>query len=268
MPIARAKISHVVTDRDWQAVFEETYAGSPSRVGEQVWRRVFGDEYPEGVDPYSYVSKSELELFARDTRVGEGSSLVDLGCGRGGAGLWVAMATGARLVGIDIAQNALEAARERAAAMGLGKRVEFMQGSFDETGLTTGSVDAVMSVDALLFAVDKSAAARELRRVIRTGGRLVFTSWDYHSQPAGRPPQVGDHRPLLAVAGFRVLAYEETTNWHQRIREATAGLIENTDQLAAESGEAPDSVRTQLVEMQRTIEHMSRRVFVVAEAAD
>jgi ubiquinone/menaquinone biosynthesis C-methylase UbiE len=254
-------------ERDWRAIFEETYTGPPSLVADRVWRRVFGDEYPAGLDPFSLVSRSELERFASEVCVGEGGTIADLGCGRGGPGLWVAMATGARLVGVDIAENVLDAARARARSMNLGARAEFRRGSFDDTGLADGSVDAVMSVDALLFAVDKSAAAVELRRLLPAGGRLVFTSWDYHRQPAERPPQVDDHRPLLGAAGFQVLVYEETTDWRNRIVETTAGLMDSVDQLAAESGRPTEQVRAELVEMNDTIEAMSRRVFVVARAS-
>ena len=56
------------TALDWKAQFEHAYAGSPSAVMERVWREVFGDEYPEGVDPFSYVSASELERFAAEVR--------------------------------------------------------------------------------------------------------------------------------------------------------------------------------------------------------
>jgi SAM-dependent methyltransferase len=157
---------------DWKALFEQAYAGAPSAVAERVWRQVFGSEYPRGIDPHSYISASELERMAADARVGGDEVLVDLGCGRGGAGLWVAAATGARLIGIDIAPNALDAARRRAEAMGIDEsRAEFREGSFERTGLPASSVDAVMSVDALLFSSNKADALRELRRVIRGRGR-------------------------------------------------------------------------------------------------
>src|SRR2546428_9819375 len=125
------------TDRDWQVIFEETYAASPSRVAERVWRRVYGAEYPSGVDPNSFVSVTELRRFGSEIHVGEGQTFTDIGCGRGGPGLWVAAATGAGLIGIDISSHALEAARHRADAMGITERADFHVGSFESTGLAT-----------------------------------------------------------------------------------------------------------------------------------
>lgn len=253
-------------ERDWRSLFEQTYAGPPSVVAERVWRRVFGEEYPKGVDPFSYISVSELERFALETGVGLDNTLVDLGCGRGGPGIWVAMATGARLIGVDIAENALAAARARADRIGFGMRAEFRQGSFNDTGIGQAGADAVMSVDALLFASDKAAAVREFRRLLPPGGRLVFTSWDYHRQPPARPPQVDDHRPILRAGGFKVLAYEETAEWRRRILETTAGMMEEVEELAAESAEPVEKVQAELIEMRATFDAMSRRVLVVAEA--
>jgi SAM-dependent methyltransferase len=261
-----ARSSRVHGERDWRALFEESYAWAPSTVAERVWREVFGDEYPEGVDPNSFISVSELERIAGEVAVGADETLADLGCGRGGPGLWVAMATRSRLIGIDIAESALEAARRRADALGFGNRASFRRGSFEETALPTSSADAVMSVDALLFAQDKALALRELRRILRDSGRLVFTSWDYHAQPVGRPPQVADHRPLLRDAEFDVLAYEETKDWRRRAMETSAGLLAKVDELAAESGAGVDEIRSGLEEMRASIDAMSRRVLVVAEA--
>jgi SAM-dependent methyltransferase len=231
-------------------------------VQARVWAEVLGDEYPAALSPYSYVSVSELHRFVAEVEVSDGEVLVDVGCGRGGPGLWVAARRGARLIGVDIAETALDAARERAAELELS--AEFRQGSFQDTGLATASAHAVMSVDALLFALNKPAALGELARILRPAGRLVLTTWDYFSQPAGRPPQVSDHRPLLKAAGFEVLAYEETEDWLERQIRIAELLLDAVDELAAETGADPAVVRASLEEMQATIECMTRRVLIVA----
>jgi SAM-dependent methyltransferase len=254
-----------VVERDWQRIFEDTYQGPPSTVERRIWSDVLGEEYPAGLDPYSFVTRTELARFATELRLMPGQALVDVGCGRGGPGLWVTAATMARLTGIDIAENALSAARDRADAMGV--EADFRVGSFESTGLESDVADAVMSVDALLFAPDKEAAVRELRRILRTGGRLVLTSWDYHSQPVGRPPQVDDHRPLLEAAGFSVEAYVDSDPGLKRLRQIDAALREAVGELAAEAGISVDEMRAAVEESGATIDTMIRRVLVVSTAA-
>ena len=251
---------------DWALVFERTFAVPTPSVDRRIMREVYGDEYPEGVDPHSYVSRSELRRFV--TEVGAVTAndgiTVDLGCGRGGPGLWVAAHTGSTLVGVDIAHSATTAATERAREVVLSDRASFVVGTFDAVPLATGTADAVMSIDALLFAPDKAAALDEIARVLRPGGRLVFTSWDYRSQPVGRPPQVADHRPLLAAAGLDVGAYEETDDWYGRLARADQLTYDAVEELAVEYGIDVDELRAELEAERGTIDTMLRRVLCVA----
>jgi ubiquinone/menaquinone biosynthesis C-methylase UbiE len=110
-----------------------------------------------------------------------------MACGRGGPGLWVAADCNTRLIGVDLAETAVTAARSRAQRAGFRDRATFHVGTFEDSGLNQASIDAAMSVDSLLFARDKAAAIGEFARVLRPGGRLVVTTWDYHRQPNGRP---------------------------------------------------------------------------------
>ena len=92
-----------------------------------------------------------------------------------------------------------------------------------------------------------------------------MTSWDYHSQPANRPPQVDDHRPLLEAAGFRVERYDETVDWERRQRSLADGLLHHADVLAAEQGQDVDDFRAGVEEMRATTDCMIRRFLIVAE---
>ena len=250
---------------DWQAEFDSAYAAMAETVQRRVWREVYGDEHPDGIIFYSYISRGELDRCAQELRVGAGEVFGDFGCGQGGPGLWLASRTGARYVGVDISSVALDTARAQASALGVAERAELRQGSFEASGLDTGSLDAVLTVDSLMFAPDKAAAAGELARVLRPGGRLVATTFDYDSRPAGRPPQVRDHRPVLAAAGFDVLTYAETDDWRHRVTSIADRLLAATAELAAESGENPAQLHEELTELRATVDHMRRRVFIVAE---
>ena len=225
---------------------------------------VLGDEYPAEVEPYSYTSRSELVRIASAVQVGPGDLLVDIGAGRGGPGLWVAANTGSSYLAVDIAPTALAAVAERSAQLGLAERVQTREGSFEALPIPDGEASAIMSIDALLFSPDKAAALRETARALRPGGRLVLTTWDYRAQPSGRPPQVADHRPLIADAGLELLTYEETPDWERRHRETDSGLMAAVDELAAELGESVEEVRRELAEMAATVDVMLRRVLVIA----
>jgi SAM-dependent methyltransferase len=172
-----------VGERDWAAIFDREFAAPASGVAARVWRAVFADEYPAGLDPYSFVSRTELATICEVVDAVGAEHLVDVGCGRGGPGLWVAQQSGARLTGVDIAPQAVQEATARARALGMAERAQFIVGSFADLPLTAGEADVIMSVDAMLFAPDKRAAIHELGRVVRVRGMLVFTSWTTGGSP-------------------------------------------------------------------------------------
>jgi len=249
---------------DLTRLFEKEFAKPPSAIEEQAAVAALGDEYPAGLGTYSWVSRTELRQVAEQVAVTDSRIVVDLGCGRGGPGLWVAGTTGTRLIGVDIAESALEQARRLAGHLGV-VHAEFRVGSFEATGLPDSAADLVMSFDAFLFTPDKQAAFVELARVLRKGGRVAMTSWDYHSQPRNRPPQIADHRPLAEDAGFTVLAYEETQDWRRRCVVFAEFLLERAEGLAAEDAVPVEEMRSALGDMRASIECMTRRFLMVAE---
>lgn len=246
---------------DLKQLFEAAFAQPPSEVEQQAARFALGDEYPAGLETYSWVSRSELRRAAEVVADVEGP-IADVGCGRGGPGLWVAGVVDAPLVGIDISEAALVSARSLSDRLNVA--ADFRTGSFQQTGLADASLGAVLTFDAFLFTPDKPAAFHELARVLRPGGRLVMTSWDYHTQPVNRPPQAADHRPLAEAAGLDVLVYEDTDDWYRRCVLFADFLLDRAEILAREAAAPMEQVRAGLVEMRATMECMIRRFLLVA----
>lgn len=211
-----------------------SHAASPTHRA--IFRDVYGAEYPEEAVPLSYVTITLLRRIAREVAVGAGTTILDLGCGRGGLGLWVARETGASLVGVDLSNVAVEHAAQRAKDFNVGDRARFEVGDLTALRFAEGTFDGAMSVDVFWMVSDKWAALREVARVLKPGGRFVFTNWDRDLSPPGLPPSLADYRPLLQETGFVVETYEERPEDEQKRRAIYERYLASQEALAQEMG--------------------------------
>jgi len=206
-----------------------------NRTLERVWQHAYGDDYPAEVMPSAFYSLSALRRLVQALGPMEGQMLVDLGCGHGGAGLWVAKQLGMNLIGIDQSPGGISLAKARAADMGLADRAKFQVGDVTSTGLTDASCGAAISLDVLVFVEDKAATIREIARILKSGGRFGFTTWEQAGYSERlKSQQFSDYRPLLTAAGFDVEVYEEPSNWRQQHQRTLELLIKHQTELEAE----------------------------------
>ena len=209
----------------------------------RLWRtNAYREEFPIELAHIGFLNVTEGRRLLDLLRLEEGDVLVDVACGAGGPGLWAAGQTGASLIGVDASTAGVAAARERAALVGLERRARFELGTFSQTGLPSGSADAVMSIEALQYAPDKRAAMTELFRILRPGARLGFVCFEVEPAKVEGLPVFGvdpvpDYTALLEVAGFTVEAYEETAGWRERVDAAFGAVVDAAAELTAEMGE-------------------------------
>ncbi|HET8640511.1 MAG TPA: class I SAM-dependent methyltransferase, partial [Pseudonocardiaceae bacterium] len=167
-----------------------------------------------------------------------GSRLLDLGCGEGGPGLWLASQADAELIGVDFSLVALRSAARRASAFLPAGRSRFVAGAFSAIGLADASIDAAVSFDAFIFCADKAAGFRELHRVLRPGAHFAFTLAEVIDPAQATGLRLADHRPLVAAAKLQILHYAETEGWREPQRRTYQLWLEHADDLRADLGEA------------------------------
>src|SRR5438874_8018819 len=140
------------------AGYDVVYAALPrSATFARIWREhAAGADFPNGFDHISFVTLAELRRMTDALQLSPNALLVDLACGMGGPGLWIARESRALLRGIDLSSVAVAAARARAQELDMSEIVEFSRGSFAETGVEPAVADGVMSVDALQYTSDKA----------------------------------------------------------------------------------------------------------------
>jgi len=137
--------------------------------------------------------------------------------------------------------------------VGLQKSVRVIEGNVMEVPLADGSVDAVVSQEALLHVPDKGRALAEAFRILKPGGRIAFTDWVAH-----RPLGVADkelmwqgmavadlhdlrtYAELIKNAGFTVYSVEDLTlDWSNILKQRLAmyrKLREETQQAGTAAG--------------------------------
>ncbi|MGF1465633.1 MAG: arsenite methyltransferase [Sandaracinaceae bacterium] len=103
-----------------------------------------------------------------------GQTVVDLGSGAGLDLLIAAEKVGSagRVIGVDMTDAMLEAARAHAERAGFGDVIELRKGHIEALPLDDASVDWVISNCVINLSPDKPAVFRELHRVLRPGGRF------------------------------------------------------------------------------------------------
>ncbi|HTL43837.1 MAG TPA: class I SAM-dependent methyltransferase [Vicinamibacterales bacterium] len=134
--------------------------------------------------------------------------VLDVGTGTGVAAITAAR-TGARVAAVDLTPALLEHARENGRVAGVD--VEWKEGDAEQIPFPDGAFDVVVSQFAHMFAPRPDVVVREMRRVLKPGGRLAFSTWppdDFVGRlfafvgrnlpppPPGAapPPQWGDRR--------------------------------------------------------------------------
>lgn len=117
--------------------------------------------------------EATIELAGR-AALEPGLKVLDVGCGLGGSARYLAAEHGCRVTGVDLTREYIEAASELAARVGLGAKVEFRQASALELPFADGEFDVVWTEHVQMNIADKRAFYRELARVLKPGGKLLF----------------------------------------------------------------------------------------------
>lgn len=113
-------------------------------------------------------------LAADAVEVAPDAVVVDVGCGTGAALRRVApRVPHGTLIGLDPIPRMVEIARERASEDPNDHRIEFREAPAERLPLEDDSADVIFAFDSIDHWQDKAAGLREIRRVLRPGGRLV-----------------------------------------------------------------------------------------------
>ncbi len=180
--------------------------------------------YAHRTHPYRTFEKRIDSLLSRD------SVLLDAGCGRTAPTLRKYVGRARRLIGVDLVEF-----------RDVPRGIETYQTDLAHLPLADGVVDLVVSQSVFEHLVDPEAVYRELARVLRPGGAVIFLTanmWDYGTQVARLVPNRFHARIVKKVEGRSEedtfpTAYKTNTRRDVERLAARSGLrVESFDYLS------------------------------------
>ena len=202
-----------------------------STDADEFYARVWGGEdihvgiYRSDDEPIAEASnRTVVEMASRLSGLGSETAVVDIGAGYGGAARYLAENFGCRVTCVNLSEAQNSRNRRLNKRRGLDERIEVVHGQFERLPLGASSYDVAWSQDAILHSGDRERVLSEVQRVLRPGGRFIFTDpMQADDCPQGVLSRVyarlsltdlsspGFYRSTLSALGFRELSFEDLT---------------------------------------------------------
>jgi sarcosine/dimethylglycine N-methyltransferase len=150
--------------------------------------------------------------------------VLDVGSGVGGPARFLAATYGCRVTGVDLSEPFVDAARYLTERTGQGGQVAFQAGSALDLPFDEGRFDVALLQHVAMNIADRARLYREIRRVLKTGGR--FATYDvvlnggepHYPVPWARTPATSflltaaATREAIEPAGFRNVVWQDDTD--------------------------------------------------------
>ncbi len=152
------------------------YGAQYSRFASPLAARMRGEVYGEDIGQQGWRTGAEQAEIADLLGLGPETHVLDVACGAGGPSLALVERTRCQLTGLDAEPAGIAHAESQASSRGLSDRARFSV--LDCSGrlpFADGRFDALLCVDAVCHFPDRPATLAEWARLVRGGGRLLFT---------------------------------------------------------------------------------------------
>lgn len=153
----------------------------------RAWQLVLGEDFHFGFfkaagETLEEATANLTALMADRAEIGPGMSVLDVGCGVGNPGCWLADKFGCHVTGITTSAQGVALAAARARSRGLSSRAAFAVADGMDNGLPDASFDRVWVMESSHLMPRKDALLSECSRVMRPGARLVLCDIILHRE--------------------------------------------------------------------------------------
>jgi len=153
----------------------DLYNSTYGNFEEHVMAEIRQEAYGKDIGQNSWITADEYDQFYTWLNLAPRAHVLEVASGSGGPSLYLAHKFGCQITGIDINQNGVDAANKSAKAAEAANVSYRLADAEKKLPFEDESFDAIMCMDSMNHFHDRLAIFREWQRVLRPGGRIVFT---------------------------------------------------------------------------------------------
>ncbi len=171
-----------MSDRGYKEIIDTTKDYYNSHDAHTFYHMIWGgEEHHLGIyrTPEDSVYEASRRIIGHmssfSDHLDENTKLLDLGSGMGGTPRYLAKTYHCQVTGLNLSEVENDRHRRKNEEQWLDKRIEVVDGNFEDVPFPDESFDIVWSQDSLLHSPDRKKVLSEAHRVLKKGGELIFT---------------------------------------------------------------------------------------------
>jgi SAM-dependent methyltransferase len=225
----------------------DLYNSSYGNPDADSYREIRTETYGKDYGQTSWMTSEEFHEIPHMLALSSDSTVLEIGSGAGGCALHLAGTLNCRVTGLDVNVEGVRQANQRAKELQLETLVKFENADASQRlPFDNNKFDAAYCNDAMCHLPDRAGVIAEIHRVLKPGGRLMFSdaliiSGLVTNEELATRSSIfyyvfaapGANEKLIAETGMELLAATDTTanvaiiskRWHDARAERKHALI-------------------------------------------
>ena len=176
--------------------------------------------WSEGVNSFTESLINTNRILMKVCKISESDSVLDAGCGVGGAAMFLNKEKNCRVTGISLSQKQVDFANSAIKEQSLTNEISFHVMDYTQTDFDEESFDVIWACESVCHAHDKRAFLREAFRLLKKGGRLILSDFFISDQNQDDPDNlIKKWSELWGVPGLVTPKYFEEKCTEESFKE-------------------------------------------------
>ncbi len=118
--------------------------------------------------------ENQYKIIIKEAKIKKGMKVLDAGCGVGGASIYIAQRTKAKVFGISLVPKQIEDAKQNASKRNVSLHTNFSVMDYTKTTFPDNYFNVIFAIESVCHSFPKESFLQEAKRILKKGGKLII----------------------------------------------------------------------------------------------